>query len=150
MFREVAERLRAPGRQVVPSRKALGIEIREPLSGIHLSYLYASPSIEEWDSRVQGRALVLNAWVLRTGRRRKLRKVHGYLRGSEPHIVVDHDDRQATWKPNPHAERVYMTSLPPVLGRSPAGAEGRILEFLERCFEHLQGKGYLVEQVRRP
>lgn len=148
VFREVAERLRAPGRMVVPSRRTLGIEIRKPLPGIHLSYLYASPSIEEWDARVPGRALVLNAWVLRSNNRRRLSRAYGYLRGTEPRIFVDDDDRQAKWAPHPHAERIYSTSLPPILGRSPSGAADRITTFVERCFGHLQGRGYLVGQER--
>lgn len=144
----VAERLREPGRQIIRSRRTLGIEIRKPLPGIHLSYLYASPSIEEWDVRVPGRALVLNAWVLRSSNRRRLPKAFGYLRGTEPRIFVDDDDRQASWAPHPHAERIYSTSLPPILGRSPTGAADRITAFVERCFGHLEGRGHLVEQER--
>lgn len=144
----VAERLRMPGRQIIRSRRTLGIEIRKPLPGIHLSYLYASPSIEEWDERVPGRALVLNAWVLRPSDRRQLPRAYGYLRGTEPRIFVDDDDRPANWPPYPHAERVYSTSLPPMLGRSPTGAADRIVAFVERCFGHLQGRGYLVEEER--
>ena len=41
-----------------------------------------------------------------------------------------------------------MTSLGDVLGRAPAGAENRLVEFVERCFAYLQGKGFLVEQER--
>lgn len=148
VFREVAVRLREPGRMVVPSRLTLGLEIRKPLPGIHLSYLYASPSIEEWDARVPGRALVMNAWVLRSSNRRRLPKAFGYLRGTEPRIFVDDDDRLANWPPYPHAERVFSTALPPILGRSPSGAAGRITAFVERCFGHLQGRGFLVERER--
>jgi hypothetical protein len=41
-----------------------------------------------------------------------------------------------------------MTPLGEILGRSPAGAEARILEFVNRCFGHLERRGYLVEQER--
>lgn len=148
VFREVAVRLREPGRRVVPSRRTLGIEIRKPKDGIHLLYMYASPSIEEWDARVPGRALVMNAWALRSSNRRRLPRAFGYLRGTEPRIFVDDDDRQASWPPYPHAERIYSTALAPILGRSPSGAADRITAFVERCLGHLQGRGYLVGQDR--
>lgn len=148
VFEQVAGRLREPGRQIIPSRTTLGFEIRKPLPHIHLSYVYASPSIEDWDERVQGRALTMSVWTMRRSNRRILRKTHGYLRGSDPRVFVDHASRQADWKPYPYHERLYMTSLPPILGRSPSGAADRITAFVKACFGHLQGRGYLVEQAR--
>jgi hypothetical protein len=142
----VAERLRAPGRHIIRSRRALGLEIRKPLPGVHLCYLHAAPSIEEWDSRVQGRALVMNAWIKRKTTRPRFGPAYGYLRGSQPRIFVSDDLATSRWDRDVYREREFMTPLGEILGRSPAGAEGRIHEFVERCFEHLQGKGYLVEQ----
>lgn len=148
VFGDVAGRLKAPGRTVIRSPVALGLEIRKPLPGIHLSYLHASPSIEAWDARVQGRALTLSVWVMRKTNRRVLARAYGYLRGSEPRIFVDDDDRLAAWRPHPHAERVYSASLPPILGRSPAGAADRIEAFVAACLGHLQGRGGIVAQER--
>lgn len=148
VLRAVADELREPGRRVVPSRRTLGLEIRRPLPGVHLCYLHAAPSIEEWDARVQGRALVMNAWVKRKTTRPRFGPAHGYLRGSEPRIFVNDTLVRSSWNPDVYREREFMTPLGEILGRSPAGAEARILEFVKRCFGHLQGRGYLVEQGR--
>ena len=144
----VADRLRAPGRQVIPSRRTLGLEIRKPLPGVHLCYLHAASSIEEWDARLQGRTLVMNAWVKRKTTRPRFGLAYGYLRGSQPRIFVTDDLARSSWDRDLYREREFMTPLGDVLGRAPAGAEKRIADFVDRCFVHLQGKGYLVEQER--
>ena len=148
VLRAVADELREPGRRVVPSRRTLGIEIRKPLPGIHLCYLHAAPSIEEWDVRVQGRALVMNAWVKRKTTRPRFGPAYGYLRGSQPRIFVSDNLARSSWNPDVYREREFMTPLGEILGRSPAGAEARILEFVNRCFGHLERRGYLVETER--
>lgn len=144
----VAERLREPGRRVVPSRRTLGFEIRKPLPGVHLCYLYATPSIEEWDERVPGRALVMNAWVKRRTTRPRFGAAYGYLRGSQPRIFVSDALVRSSWNPDVYREREFMTPLGEILGRSEVGAEARILEFVKRCLGHLQGRGYLLEEER--
>ena len=133
---------------MIVSRVALGLEVRKPLPGIHLAYVHAMPSLEEWDPRVEGRALRMSVWVRRAGQRRVLSRAYGYLRGSEPRIFVDDDNRWATWNPQVWIERDYVTSLPAVLGRSPSGAADRITAFVETCFAHLQGRGHVVAQAR--
>lgn len=148
VFRQVAERLREPGRQIIRSRRTLGLEIRKPLPGVHLCYLHAAPSIEEWDGRTQGRALVMNAWVKRKSTQPRFGPAYGYLRGSEPRIFVSDTLVRSSWNPDVYREREFMTPLGVILGRSPAGAETRIVEFVKRCLEHLEGRGYLVEEDR--
>ena len=123
----------------------MGIEIRKPLPGIHLSYLYASPSIEEWDQRVPGRAFVLSVWVMRSGNRRRLPRVYGYLRGSEPESMSMRTTACRLEAASARGESVRDGAAADSRTISNRG-RSRIKAFVERCFGHLQGRGYLVEQ----
>ena len=145
---DVAKKLRAPGRSCRVSPKAHGLQIRRPVPGIHLAYLSARPSIEEWDPRLLGRVFQLSVYVRRLTNRPKLSDAFGYLRGTTPQIFVNDANRQVRWDRTVYFERCYMISLNPVLGRSVSSASRQITEFVNACFKHLVGGGMLIDQDR--
>lgn len=149
VFNDVASALRQQGYRCIVNTKAFAVEFRAPLPGIHLAYLKARQSMEEFDFRVPGRVLILKIWIDRSAGAQGLKPLYGYLRGSTPRVFVAPAEGRARWNSALTAERLYLTSLDDVLGGTPEVADENIQEFTLNCLRHLaEGVGF-VRQERR-
>ncbi|MDD2743129.1 MAG: hypothetical protein PHV02_12705 [Rhodocyclaceae bacterium] len=149
VLKEVANDTRKQGCSIRHSSKSIGTEYRKPLTGIHLIYIYASPHFSSEDERLSGRLMYASVWIKHPGGflQAKLPDAYGSFDGS-PQVFVSDEVVQSSWDKDLYRERLYMASLPKILGKSQIEARRNIREFIQLIIEHLENNlGHSVQSL---